>query len=64
MSALKRFLVAVPLLVAPVLLLAAPGEIKMATLVPANTSWHKALLDMGNSWNKAVIELANEELVN
>lgn len=52
MSALKRFLAAVPLVVAPVLLLAAPGEIKMATLVPANTSWHKALLDMGNVWSK------------
>jgi TRAP-type C4-dicarboxylate transport system substrate-binding protein len=52
MSALKRVLAAVPLVVAPVLLLAAPGEIKMATLVPANTSWHKALLDMGNAWNK------------
>jgi TRAP-type C4-dicarboxylate transport system substrate-binding protein len=52
MSALKRFLVALPLLVAPALILAAPGEIKLATLVPANTSWHKALLDMGNTWNK------------
>ena len=27
-------------------------EIKLATLAPANTSWHKALLDMGNTWNK------------
>jgi TRAP-type C4-dicarboxylate transport system substrate-binding protein len=53
MSALKRFLlVAFPLLAAPVLILAAPGEIKLATLAPANTSWHKALLDMGNTWNK------------
>src|SRR6476659_8771416 len=52
MSALKRFLVALPLIVAPALILAAPGEIKLATLVPANTSWHKALLDMGNTWNK------------
>jgi len=52
MSALKRFLVALPLVVAPALILAAPGEIKLATLVPANTSWHKALLDMGNTWNK------------
>jgi TRAP-type C4-dicarboxylate transport system substrate-binding protein len=52
MSALKRVLVAVPLVVAPVLLLAGPGEIKLATLVPANTSWHKAMLDMGNTWNK------------
>jgi TRAP-type C4-dicarboxylate transport system substrate-binding protein len=52
MSALNRFLVALPLVVAPALILAAPGEIKLATLVPANTSWHKALLDMGNTWNK------------
>ena len=52
MSALKRCLVALPLVVAPALILAAPGEIKLATLVPANTSWHKALLDMGNTWNK------------
>jgi TRAP-type C4-dicarboxylate transport system substrate-binding protein len=52
MSALKRSLVALPLVLAPVLILAAPGEIKLATLAPANTSWHKALLDMGNAWNK------------
>jgi len=53
MSALKRFLLAaVPVAIAPVLLLAVPGEIKLATLAPANTSWHKALLDMGNTWNK------------
>src|SRR3954454_4132109 len=53
MSALKRFLlVAFPLVAAPALILAAPGEIKLATLAPAGTSWHKALLDMGNSWNK------------
>ncbi|MBW8895548.1 MAG: TRAP transporter substrate-binding protein DctP, partial [Acidobacteria bacterium] len=53
MSVLKRFfLYVLPLVLAPALLLAAPGEIKLATLVPANTSWHKALLDMGNTWNK------------
>ena len=53
MSALKRFLLAaLPVALAPVLILAAPGEIKLATLAPANTSWHKALLDMGNTWNK------------
>ncbi len=53
MSALKRFLViAITLAVAPALLLAAAGEIKLATLAPANTSWHKALLDMGSTWNK------------
>src|SRR2546421_7898675 len=32
--------------------LSAATDIKLATLVPANTSWHKALLDMGNTWNK------------
>jgi TRAP-type transport system periplasmic protein len=32
--------------------LSAATDIRLATLVPANTSWHKALLDMGNSWNK------------
>ena len=53
MSVLKRFLlVAFPLVAAPALILAAPGEIKLATLAPANTSWHKALLDMGNTWSK------------
>ncbi len=52
MSALKRFLILASMAAAPALILAAPGEIKLATLVPANTSWHKALLDMGNTWNK------------
>ena len=52
MSGLKRLFVAFSLVVAPALILAAPGEIKLATLAPANTSWHKALLDMGNAWNK------------
>ncbi len=32
--------------------LTAATDIRLATLVPANTSWHKALLDMGNTWNK------------
>lgn len=27
--------------------------IKMATVVPANSSWHKALLEMGAAWSKA-----------
>jgi TRAP-type C4-dicarboxylate transport system substrate-binding protein len=52
MSPLKRFVRVLSLAAVPVLLLAAPGEIKLATLAPANTSWHKALLDMGNTWNK------------
>jgi TRAP-type C4-dicarboxylate transport system substrate-binding protein len=27
--------------------------IKMATIVPANSTWHKALLEMGAAWSKA-----------
>ena len=34
------------------LLSAAPVTIKLATLAPANTTWHKALLDMGDAWTK------------
>jgi TRAP-type C4-dicarboxylate transport system substrate-binding protein len=53
MSGLKRFLLtALPLVAASAVVFGAPGEIKLATLAPANTSWHKALLDMGNTWNK------------
>ena len=53
MSAVKRLLVlALPLLAGSAVILAAPGEIKLATLAPANTSWHKALLDMGSTWSK------------
>jgi TRAP-type C4-dicarboxylate transport system substrate-binding protein len=52
MSALKRFLLLATLAAATVPLFAAPVDIKLATLVPANTSWHKALLDMGNTWSK------------
>jgi len=35
-----------------VVLSAAPVTIKLATLAPVNTTWHKALLDMGETWNK------------
>jgi TRAP-type transport system periplasmic protein len=52
MSRIKRFLLVVVPLLAAATVLAAPGEIKLATLVPANMSWHKALLDMGAAWNK------------
>jgi TRAP-type C4-dicarboxylate transport system substrate-binding protein len=52
MSALKRALLPVATVLAVATLAAAPLEIKLATLVPANTTWHKALLDMGNTWNK------------
>jgi TRAP-type C4-dicarboxylate transport system substrate-binding protein len=52
MSGLKRFLLASGIALAITPLLAAPVEIRLATLVPANTSWHKALLDMGSTWAK------------
>jgi TRAP-type C4-dicarboxylate transport system substrate-binding protein len=52
MSAVKRALLPVATALAVVTLAAAPLEVKLATLVPANTTWHKALLDMGNTWNK------------
>jgi TRAP-type transport system periplasmic protein len=51
MSSVKRFLILGAIAVA-IPLLAAPGEIKLATLVPATSPWHKALLEMGNTWNK------------
>jgi len=51
MSSVKRFLILGALAVS-IPLLAAPGEIKLATLVPATSPWHKALLEMGNTWNK------------
>ena len=52
MSPVKRFLIlgAVAAAIAPVL--AAPVEIKLATLVPVSSPWHKALLEMGNTVNK------------
>jgi len=51
MSSVKRLLI-LGALVASIPLLAASGEIKLATLVPATSPWHKALLEMGNAWNK------------
>jgi TRAP-type transport system periplasmic protein len=39
-------LAAVPLAAAP------HATIKLATQAPANTTWHKALTDMGDAWNK------------
>ena len=51
MSSVKRFLI-LAALVASIPLFAAPGEIKLATLVPATSPWHKALLEMGNAWNR------------
>jgi len=52
MVRIQKFLLVVLPLAAATVVLAAPGEIKLATLAPANTSWHKALLDMGSAWNK------------
>jgi TRAP-type C4-dicarboxylate transport system substrate-binding protein len=53
MMSLKRFLCCAALAAAVIPLSAgAPENVKLSTLVPAGTSWHKALLDMGNSWNK------------
>src|SRR4029079_460157 len=51
MSRLMRFqlLGVLALAVAP---LAAATDIKLATLVPTGTTWHKALLEMGNAWRK------------
>jgi TRAP-type C4-dicarboxylate transport system substrate-binding protein len=50
----KRFLMSCTATAAAVVTLsaAAPENVKLSTLVPAGTSWHKALLDMGNAWNK------------
>jgi len=53
MSASRRFaviVVALAILIVP--LAGAPSDIKLATLVPATSTWHKALLDMGNAWKK------------
>src|SRR6185436_2331196 len=51
MSRLLRFqmLGVLALAVAP---LAAAADIRLATLVPTGTTWHKALLEMGNTWRK------------
>jgi len=50
---LKRYL-CVAAMAAAVIPLSAGGaeNVKLSTLVPAGTSWHKALLDMGNAWNR------------
>jgi TRAP-type C4-dicarboxylate transport system substrate-binding protein len=53
MSALKRSLAMLIILAAAGRLVAAPPTvIKLATQAPANTTWHKALTDMGDAWNK------------
>ncbi|MEI6243636.1 MAG: TRAP transporter substrate-binding protein DctP [Acidobacteriota bacterium] len=49
----KTFTLALVAIAASIAVLsAAPVTIKLATLAPANTSWHKALLDMGDTWTK------------
>lgn len=55
MSAFKRSALAVVIAaVASVTVLAAPPiMIKLSTFAPANSPWHKALLDMGAAWDKA-----------
>lgn len=52
MSRLKRLPLLSGIALAIAQLVAAPVDIKLATLAPANTTWHKALLDMGNTWSK------------
>jgi len=52
MSGLKRFLLLSGIAITLAPLVAAPVDIKLATLAPANTTWHKALLDMGSTWSK------------
>jgi TRAP-type C4-dicarboxylate transport system substrate-binding protein len=52
MSGRNRWLVLAFTAIAAVPLVAAPAEIRLATLAPANTTWHKALLDMGAAWAK------------
>jgi TRAP-type C4-dicarboxylate transport system substrate-binding protein len=52
MFANRRLLAAALVAAAIAPLAAAPVNVKLATLAPSGTSWHKALLDMGNTWNK------------
>jgi len=50
---LKRLLCVVAIAAAVIPLSAGGAEnVRLSTLVPAGTSWHKALLDMGNTWNR------------
>src|SRR5512145_1096144 len=47
----RKILVLVAVLVAPITLNAAV-TLKLATQAPVNSSWHKALLDMGAEWDQ------------
>ena len=49
----QRFATIVFVVAAVAIVLAAPVNIKLATAVPANSTWHKALLDMGDAWAKS-----------
>ncbi len=53
MSAFTRLLTFVLVICAAVHVLAAPVVIGLGTQAPANTTWHKALTDMGEAWNKS-----------
>ena len=52
MSLTRSISVLAVALVATVTLSAQNTTVRLATVVPANSSWHKALLDMGAAWNK------------
>jgi TRAP-type C4-dicarboxylate transport system substrate-binding protein len=57
MSASRRFAVILAVLALLIVPLAgAPSEIKLATLVPSGSTWHKALLDMGSAWKKSTAD--------
>jgi TRAP-type C4-dicarboxylate transport system substrate-binding protein len=51
-AALAALAIATVVLTVPVQAIA-PLTIKLATFAPANSAWHKALLDMGDAWTKA-----------
>jgi TRAP-type C4-dicarboxylate transport system substrate-binding protein len=55
MSVLKRsvLVVALALAIGAHLFAAPPIMIKLSTFAPANSPWHKALLDMGARWDKS-----------
>jgi TRAP-type C4-dicarboxylate transport system substrate-binding protein len=47
----RRFVLALALIVAVATLQAAPISIKLATQAPVNSSFHKALMEMGAAWD-------------
>src|SRR5262245_57558856 len=50
MSLRIRFSIVLVLLAG--VMLSGAADVRLATLVPAGTTWHKALLDMGSAWNR------------